>query len=179
MRRLIVREWKHLSVWYHNGLSGKSAEALRGVHHCAFYQLSFTVWMEAAAELERLWSFYFMWQWARMMSVHEVYSGALLFRRQLTQKQHSKKEKRKSIKCNQIPTGVELLLCSLKVFKRHTRFSAVHVYIMVRCSSFVFTLFIEPSLFILTCLCIILSAHAELFCCLVLRPMQMWFQSLH
>lgn len=58
MRRLIVREWKHLSVWCRNGLSGKAAWALRWVYHCAFYQLSLTVWMEAAAELERLWSFY-------------------------------------------------------------------------------------------------------------------------
>lgn len=109
MRRLIVREWKHLSVWCRNGLSGKAAWALWRVYHCAFYQLSFTVWMEAAAELERLWSFYFAWQWARLMSAHEVCSGALLFRQQLTQKQHRKEKK----KINQMQSNTYWCLVAL------------------------------------------------------------------
>lgn len=70
---------------------------LHWVYRCAFYQLSFTVWMEAAAELESLWSFYLIWQWARLLSLHEVCSVALLFRWQLTQKQQHKKRQKKKI----------------------------------------------------------------------------------
>lgn len=45
-----------------------------------------------------------MWQWARLMSVHKVCSGALLFRQQLTKKQHHEKNEKKSV--NQIATGI-------------------------------------------------------------------------
>lgn len=155
MRRLIVREWKHLSVWCHNGLSGKAAWALRRVYHCAFYQLSFTVWMEAAAELERLWSFYFAWQWARLMSAHEVCFPALYYSDSNYHKSNTVKKKEKKINqmqsntywCLVAPLFPEGLLmphsfrCCLRVHNSTPQQQQLHVYLVY-----------WPVTFILTCL---------------------------
>lgn len=95
MRRisLTVREWKHLSGWYHNGLSVKWDRVLWVfiiAHFTNFLLQPKRRWQQSLGEC---WSFYFISQYVSLIREDKKCSGALLFRQQLKWKHYCKKKK--------------------------------------------------------------------------------------
>lgn len=115
MRRipLTVREWKHLSGWYHNGFSVKWNTGLWVfivAHSTNFPLRPKRRWEQYMRERE---SFYFISWHVSFIRDYKHCSGSLLFRQQLKQKDYCKKSEGNTSWClwtTPLATGI-LIMC--------------------------------------------------------------------